>query len=306
LKETFSEWQEDKASRLAAAVAYYTILSLSPFLIVVLAVAALAFGKEAAQGELVNEMQNIVGEQGAQAIQTVIVNASKPQTGFFATILGVVTLLFGASGIFGELKDGLNTIWEVEAKTERGILGLIKDRFISLAMVMGVGFLLLVSLIMSAALSAVGNYIGGLLPLNSTVLQLLNFIISFIVITLLFAMIYKVLPDVIISWKDVWIGAAITSFLFTIGKFLLGFYLGKSGIDSAYGAAGSLVLVLVWVYYSAQILFFGAEFTQVYANRFGSHIKPDKDAIALTEKARLQQKTSDAQASKPEIKPKTD
>ncbi len=295
LKSTYAEWSEDKASRLAAALAYYTILSLSPFLIVVLAITALAFGKEAAQGELVNELQNIVGPQGAQAIQTVIANASKPQSGILATILGMATLLFGASGVFGELKDGLNTIWDVEAKTGRGVIGFIQDRFVSLAMVMGVGFLLLVSLMMSAALAGVGKYVGGLLPLPTMVLEIINFIISFSVITILFALIFKVLPDVIISWRDVWIGAAITSFLFTIGKFLLGLYLGRSGIATAYGAAGSLVLILAWVYYSAQILFFGAEFTQVYANQYGSHIKPDKDAIPLTDASRAQHEISESQ-----------
>lgn len=297
-KAAYSEWSEDKASRLAAAVAYYTILSLSPFLIVVLAIVGLAFGKEAAQGEIVDEMQNFVGTQGAEAIQSIIVNASKPKTGIVATLLGVATLLFGASGVFGELKDGLNTIWEVEAKTERGFVGLIKDRFISLAMVMGVGFLLLVSLIMSAGLAVLGKYIGDRLPVPTTVLEIINFILSFVVITLLFALMYKVLPDVIISWRDVWIGAAITSFLFTVGKFLLGFYLGRSGIASAYGAAGSLILVLAWIYYSAQILFFGAEFTQVYANRYGSHIKPGKDAIPVTEAITARQGMPDSEGDK--------
>jgi membrane protein len=306
LKSTYAEWSEDKASRLAAALAYYTILSLSPFLIVVLAITALAFGKEAAQGELINELQNIVGPQGAQAIQTVIANASKPQSGILATILGMATLLFGASGVFGELKDGLNTIWDVEAKTGRGVIGFIQDRFVSLAMVMGVGFLLLVSLMMSAALAGVGKYVGGLLPLPTMVLEIINFIISFAVITILFALIFKVLPDVIISWRDVWIGAAITSFLFTIGKFLLGLYLGRSGIATVYGAAGSLVLILAWVYYSAQILFFGAEFTQVYANQYGSHIKPDKDAIPLTDAARAQQGISESQTDITKAKLKKD
>ena len=271
---TYSDWREDQASRLAASLAYYTILSLSPFLIIILAIVGLFFGTEAAQGELINELRNIVGDQGAQAIQMVIANASKPKSGIIATSLGLVTLLFGASGVFGELKDGLNIIWEVEPRVDTGILNLIKDRFISLALVMGVGFLLLVSLLISAALATVGKYLGGILTLPPTVLEITNFLISFAVITILFAMIYKILPDVNIVWRDVWIGAAITSFLFTIGKFLLGFYLGRSTIGSAYGAAGSLVLVLVWVYYSAQILFFGAEFTQIYANRFGSQLKP--------------------------------
>jgi membrane protein len=195
-----------------------------------------------------------------------------------ATVVAVATLLIGASGVFGQLQDALNTVWGVEPKEGRGVWGFIKDRFLSFVAVLGTGFLLLVSLVLSSALAALGKWFSGSLPLPEAVLQAINFLLSFIVITGLFALIFKVLPDAKVAWRDVWIGAALTAVLFTIGKFAIGLYLGKSNVASAYGAAGSLVIVLVWVYYSAQILLYGAEFTQVYANRFGERIVPAPDA----------------------------
>ena len=282
IKATFSEWSEDKAERLAAALAYYSVIALAPLVVIVIAIAGLVFGRDAAQGQIVGQITSLVGQQSAEAIQGIIANASRPKSGIWATVFGVAALLFGASGVFGQLQDGLNTVWEVKPKPGRGILGILKDRFLSLTMVLGVGFLLLISLVISAALSALGVYLNGLLPLPGVVLQVVNFIISFVVITLLFALLFNVLPDAKIAWGDVWIGAAITALLFVIGKFLLGLYIGRSSLGSAYGAAGSLIVILVWVYYSAQIVFFGAEFTQVYANRYGSQIKPDKDAVATS------------------------
>jgi len=292
-KETFSDWSEDKASRLAAALAYYAVISLAPLLILLISIAGFALGKEAAQGRISAQIQGLIGQQSAQAIEGIIANANKPTTGVLASVAAIITLILGASGVFGALQDGLNTIWEVEPRPGRGIIGIIKDRFLSLTMVLGVGFLLMVSLVVSAALTALGDLMGGLLPLPAFVLQALNLIVSFAVITLLFALIYKFLPDVEIRWKDVWIGAAITSLLFSIGKFLIGLYLGRSSVGSAYGAAGSLVVILIWVYYSAQILFFGAEVTQVYADTFGSRIKPDKDAKLVTQRKRAQQGEAD-------------
>jgi membrane protein len=289
IKETFRDWSEDKAVRLAAAMAYYTVVALAPLLIIVIAIAGVFFGKEAAEGQIVAQINSLVGQQSGEAIQGIIANASQPKSGVIASIFGIATLLFGASGVFGQLQDGLNTVWEVEPKPGRGILGIIKDRFLSLTMVLGVGFLLLVSLVFSAGLSAFGAYLQGLLPLPEIILQGLNFVISFIVISLLFAMLFKILPDATIAWSDVWVGAVITALLFTGGKFLLGLYLGRSSVGSAYGAAGSLIVILIWIYYSSQILFFGAEFTQVYANQYGSLIKPDKDAVAVTQKARAEQ-----------------
>lgn len=288
-KTTIKEWSEDKASRLAAALAYYTVVALAPLLIILIAIAGLVFGREAAQGQIVDQIGTLVGDQSTSAIQDIIVNANQPKSSFIASVIGIATLLFGASGVFGALQDGLNTIWEVQPKPGRGIIGIIKDRFVSLTMVFGVGFLLLVSLVVSAGLAAMGEYVGGLLPLPEIVLQSLNFIISLVVITLLFAMIFKFLPDAEITWGDVWIGAAITALLFTIGKLLIGIYLGRSNVGSAYGAAGAMIVILIWVYYSAQILFLGAEFTQVYANKHGSRIKPDEDAVAVTEEERGEQ-----------------
>lgn len=289
LKETFNEWNEDKASRLAAALAYYTIFSLAPLLVIVIAIAGAVFGEEAARNQIVGQIQGLVGQQGAEAVQAMILNASKPGSGLIASIVGVVALLFGASGLFGQLQDALNTIWEVTPKPDRGLKGIIQDRFFSFTMVLGTGFLLLVSLVLSAALAAFGNYFGHLMPGMAELWQFVNFAVSFGVITLLFALIYRVLPDAKVAWGDVWIGAAVTALLFTIGRLLIGLYLGSSAIGSAYGAAGSLVVVLVWVYYSAQILLFGAEFTQVYATRYGSHIEPTKNAMRVTEAARLNQ-----------------
>lgn len=289
LKETFQEWQEDKTSRLAASLAYYTVFSLAPLLIIAIAIAGAIFGEEAARGEIVGQIQGLVGTEGAQAIQAAIENASQPDVSSVASLLSVIALLFGASGVFAQLQDALNTVWEVKEKPGRGVKGFIRKRVLSFSAVLGIGFLLLVSLVVSAVLSALNSYLSNLLPGIDFFWELLNFAISFGVITLLFALMYKYLPDVKIKWSDVWIGAAITALLFTIGKFLLGLYLGRGSFASTYGAAGSLVIILAWVYYSAQILFFGAEFTQVYARRFGSQIVPDEHAVPLTEQERAKQ-----------------
>jgi membrane protein len=278
MKDAASDWSRDRAPRLGAALAYYTVFSLVPFLVVVIAVIGLVFGEVAAQSAILSQIAELVGEQTAAAIKDMILRANQPSTGLFATAVAVATLLIGASGVFGQLQDALNTVWGVEPKEGRGVWGFIKDRFLSFVAVLGTGFLLLVSLILSSALAAFGKWFGGLLPLPEAVLQLMNFAFSFLVVTGLFALIFKVLPDAKVAWRDVWIGAALTSALFTIGKFALGVYLGKSNVASAYGATGSLVLVLLWVYYSAQILLYGAEFTQVYANRVGERIVPTPDA----------------------------
>ena len=278
MKDAASDWSRDRAPRLGAALAYYTVFSLVPFLVVVIAVIGLVFGEVAAQSAILSQIAELVGEQTAAAIKDMIQRANQPSTGLFATAVAVATLLIGASGVFGQLQDALNTVWGVEPKEGRGVWGFIKDRFLSFVAVLGTGFLLLVSLILSSALAAFGKWFGGLLPLPEAVLQVMNFAFSFLVVTGLFALIFKVLPDAKVAWRDVWIGAALTSALFTIGKFALGVYLGKSNVASAYGATGSLVLVLLWVYYSAQILLYGAEFTQVYANRVGERIVPTPDA----------------------------
>jgi membrane protein len=287
VKETFSEWSADKASRLAAALAYYTVFSLAPLLIIVIAIASVVFAN--AQQQLLEQVQQLVGAEGAEQVRTMIEQTSQPSASIPATIIGVVTLLLGASGVFGQLQDSLNTIWEVQPKPGRGILAVVKDRFLSFSMVLGIGFLLLVSLVVSTALSALTTVVGEELGIAAAAGQVANIVISFAVTTLLFAMIYKVLPDVEIDWSDVWIGAAVTALLFTLGRFLIGLYLGRSAVGSAYGAAGSLVVILLWIYYSAQILFLGAEFTQVYARRHGSRIMPAANAIRMTQAARINQ-----------------
>jgi membrane protein len=272
LKASFSEWLEDKAPRLGAALAYYTAFSLSPLLIIVIAVAGLAFGQEAAEGQIIAQMESLVGEDGAKAIAAMIQNARKPSSGIIAGVVGLATLLIGATGVFGELRDALNTIWEVQPKPSRGLIGLLKDRFLSFTMVLGVGFLLLVSLSVNAGLAAMGSFLGGMLPGLAVLGQIVNFVVSFSVIGLLFAMIYRYLPDLKIPWRHVWIGAVLTAVLFEIGKFLIGFYLGNSSVTSAYGAASSLAIILIWIYYSAQIFLLGAEFTQVYAKHHESRL----------------------------------
>lgn len=281
LKRAGHEWIDDKAGRLGAALAYYTIFSVAPLLIVVVAVAGFAFGEEAVRGQIVGELAGLVGQQSAETIQTMIESARKPDEGLLATIVAIATILAGATGVFIQLQDALNTVWEVRRKPGAGILASIRDRFISFAMVFVVGFLLLVSLIVSATLSAIGKYLGGILPVPEIVLQVINIVLSFLIVMVLFAMIFKVLPDVLIAWRDVWVGAAVTALLFTIGKFLIGLYLGRSSVASTYGAAGSVVIFLLWVYYSAQIILYGAEFTQVYACRFGTRILPKASAYAV-------------------------
>lgn len=282
LTDTFTEWNEDKPFQLAAALSYYTLFSLAPLLIIAMAVAGLVFGREATQHQIASTIQGMVGPQGAQAIQALIQSASTPSSGILATLIGVVTLLLGAGGVVGQLQDSLNTIWGVAPKPELGLMGLLRVRILSFGMVLGIGFLLLVSLVISAALTAFLQFVGGASIGESFLWHGIEFLVSFGLITLLFALIYKVLPDVHMAWKDVGIGAAMTALLFTLGKFLIGLYLGHSSVSSAYGAAGSLIVVLLWVYYSALIFFFGAEFTQVYATRYGVGVKPDEHAMTIT------------------------
>lgn len=269
LKTTASKWSTDGASRLGAALAFYTMLSIAPLLVVVTAIGGLVYGQEAARGELIRRLEGLVGRQAAEVLQTMLANAYHPAAGIIASGIGIILLLFGATGVVVELQDSLNRIWGVQGQAPGGIWGFVCTRLRSFLLILAVGFLLLASLVFSAVLTVVVHYFSGV---GSPLLwQVINLLISFGIITLLFALIFKLLPDADIAWKDVWIGAALTAVLFTIGKFLIGLYLGTSSLSSTYGAAGSLAVFLVWVYYSAQILFFGAEFTQVYANRHGTH-----------------------------------
>jgi membrane protein len=278
LQESFTEWQEDKASLLAAALAYYTVFSITPLLVIAIAIAGAVFGQDAARGEILQQINGLVGKQGAEAIETALANANQPELGSIASIISVIILLIGASGVFAQLQEALNTVWNVKAKPEKGIWQFIRKRLLSFGMVLAIGFLLLVSLILSAMLSGISNLDINLLPGFDPLWEIVNFAISFGFISLLFALIYKYLPDVKIRWKDVWVGAIITALLFTIGKYLIGLYLGQGSLGSTYGAAGSLIVFLAWVFYSAQILLFGAEFTQVYARKYGRNIRPNSHA----------------------------
>jgi membrane protein len=287
IKQTFAGWMEDGALDLGAALAYYAIFSLAPLVLIVIAVAGLVWGRDAVQGQLVGQLQGIVGPEGGQAIQTMVANVGKHSAGVVATIVGVVTILFGATGVFVELQTALDRIWNVEPKPGAGVWGFVKTRMLSFGMILGIGFLLLVSLVVATAVTAVITWATGLLPGTKALAEIATFLLSFAMTTLLFAMIFKVLPDVKIAWRDVGIGAAATALLFTLGKFLIGLYIAKSSIASTYGAAGSLVIVLLWIYYSSQILFLGAEFTQVYAGRYGSNIRPSSHAVPVVRRTEV-------------------
>ena len=291
IQDTLQEWGEDKATRLAAAVAYYTVFALPPLLLLLLTIARLIYGNDSG-GQLEQLITEQVGPTAGDAITAILGSDqadNATRNAAIATLVSIATLLFGASGLFLQLEDAMNTIWDVERQST-GIMGFIKKRGSGVVMVLGFGFLLLVSLAASAFLSGFSSAIANALPGSTLIYQIINFIISFAVITLLFAMIFKFVPDVKVEWRDVWLGAAITALLFSIGKWALGLYIGSSAITSSYGAAGSLIALLLWVYYSAQILFFGAEFTQVYARHRGARIEPDDDdAVALDPEKRTKQ-----------------
>jgi membrane protein len=269
LKGAFTDWLDDEAPRLGAALAYYTLFALAPLLVVAIAIAGLVFGQEAAQGRIVAELQGVVGQSGAEAVKGLIENSRKPATGIVASVLGLATLLLGAAGAFVELRSALNRVWEVETPAT-GIWGFIRDRLAAFALVLSVGFLLMGSLVLSAAITAAGGLLSRYISHPVILLHAANAALSLMVITVLFALIFKLLPDARIAWGDVWVGAALTSLLFTVGKFAIGLYLGQSGVTSTYGAAGSVVVLIVWVYYFAQIFYFGAELTQAYARTHGS------------------------------------
>lgn len=269
LKQTYTKWSEHQAPRLGASVAFYSLLSFAPLLVLIAAIAALVFDRTTAQNAMIDQARQMIGDRGADTVKSLLINAQKPSSGIFASAVAFITLLFGASGVFSELRDALNTIWDAQPKDASGFLGMVKQKLFSFGMVLSVGFLLLVLLILSAGLAFAGKFFGQMLPIPVPVFEVLNLLVSFAVITVLFALLYRYVPSRKIEWRDVWVGAIGTALLFTIGKFLLGLYLGKASVGSAYGAAGSLVAVIVWVYYSAQIFFFGAEFTRVYADAHG-------------------------------------
>ncbi len=265
LRQSFSDWNDDNAPRLGAALAFYTILSISPLVVLVIAIVSLVFDRSSAQAHLLDQVQSLMGVEGRTAVQSMLTSSGKASSGILATLIGLATLLFGASGVFGELRSALNTIWDADPKIHSGIWGMLRERVFSFGMVFSVGFVLLVSLVASAGLAAVTKFFSGLVPFPPFMLASVNFLVSFVGIAVLFSLILKYVPETPVDWSDVRIGAVATALLFTIGKSLLGVYLGKASPGSAYGAAGSLVVLVIWVYYSAQIFFFGAEFTHVYA-----------------------------------------
>jgi membrane protein len=280
LRETFNEWQQDKVPILAAALSYYMIFSIAPLLILVIAVLGFIVGEQIAQEEVFTKLESVVGAENAVSIQTVLKNQFSPSSNIRATLVAIATILFGATTVFAQLKQALNMIWGVQPKPGRGLKDFIKTRILSIFMVLGIGLILLLSLIISSVLSGTSEILEKYLFIPSFIWSLVDLAISFGLITLLFAQIYRVLPDVKIAWKDVGVGAAMTAVLFIIGKSVISLYLGQSSIASAYGAAGSFVVLLMWIFYSTQIFLFGAEFTQVWSRRYGSQIRPNKNATS--------------------------
>jgi membrane protein len=286
LKQTFNEWSQDKAPQLGAALAYYTVFSLAPLILVLLAVVGVIFRNDPAGAwdKITQQMSYFLDPSAVQVVQSIAQKASQPGKSTIATIIGVALALFGASGVFGQLQDALNTIWGVKAKPGAGIWGFLRSRFLSFAMVGGICFLLLVSLTLESLLKGFSHYVQSVLPGGIVVAMAVYLIFDFGVVILLFAMIFKFLPDAQVQWRDVWIGAVMTAIFFGIGKWLLGFYLGSGAAGSAYGPASSLITLLLWIYYSSQILLFGAEFTQVYADRAGREVKPSEYAVHVEQK----------------------
>lgn len=273
------QWVEDQPFQLASSLSYYTLFSLAPLLIIVISIAGFAFGRQAAEHQIVETIQGLVGRESAEALQAIIQDANnKPDSGAVSTVLGVIFLLVGAGGVVGQLQTSLNVIWGVTPKSGQGIFGFVRHRIISYAMVLAIGFLLLVSLAVSAFLTGFTRFVGTAFGATEFVAHAFDLLVSLVLVTTLFAMIYKILPDAKVEWRDVWVGAALTSVLFSIGKMLIGFYLGSSGVTSSYGAAGSLITILLWVYYSSLIFFLGAELTQVYAREYGSGVFPSEYA----------------------------
>jgi membrane protein len=271
IKDTVSAWIDDYAPSMGAAIAYYTVFSIAPLLLIVISVAGVVFGAEAARGEVVAQLEGLLGTDGAEAVQDMLVAVSEPGTSTLTTLLGFAALLVGATTVFAELQSSLDRIWRVpERQRSSGLWALLRARVLSFGMILGIGFLLIVSLLASAGLSALGRVWAPLFGEGEAIAHAIDFLVSLAIVTTVFAMIYKIMPRAHIRWHDVWLGALVTALLFAIGKFLIGLYIGKSGVATGYGAAGSLVILLLWVYYAAQIFLLGAEFTWLYAHRFGS------------------------------------
>jgi membrane protein len=296
-REVFAEWSEDQASRFAAALALYTILSLGPLILLIVSVVGLVIGEDAAKNQIIENTQGIVGGQGAEVIQNVLENARRPGNGVTGAIIGFVFLILGLTGLVGQMQTALNTMWEIRPKPKQGIMGLLRRRLASLGTLAGLLFLFLVALVGSSAISALtGTFVGGAAEVG---VQALNVVVSFVIFTLVFAFIYKVVPEADVRWRDVWVGAAVTSVLFNIGRGGIAVYLAYSKTASYFGAAGSLIVLIIFIYYSAQIFFVGAEFTQVFANRYGGRVKPEEHAEAIPEEPEESRGGAGAQAQKP-------
>jgi membrane protein len=281
LKDSAIAWDDDNIGQQGAALSFFTVFSLPPLLMIVIVLSSFAFGQEAANGQLVSQIRELIGIEGASFVQTLITNAYNSDSNFLVTIFSVVMLLLGASAVFIQLRNSLNTIWRVQQKPIGTILAFLQVRLLSFAMTLVIGFLLIVSLIISAVLAAMSNYLSNLLAILTTLVRFLDLVISFAGITVMFALMFKFVPDAALKWRDVWVGAAVTSLLFSIGKFVIGLYLGNGAIGSTFGAASSLVIIMLWAFYSSQIVLFGAEFTRLYAMRFGTKIIPSANAVRV-------------------------
>ncbi|HLK63125.1 MAG TPA: YihY/virulence factor BrkB family protein [Bryobacteraceae bacterium] len=304
VKRAYSQWNLHEVPRLGAALAFYTVLSLAPLLIVVVSIAGIVFGKTHVQTEILTQVTALIGNEGAAAVRAMLENAHRPTSGAIATGIGILTLLFGASGVFGELRSSLDKIWEVTAASSKGgLIGMVRERLFSFGMVLAVGFLLLVSLVISAVIAALGKSFSGLLPLPEIVLHAITFVVTFATISVVFALIFQYVPEKRLPWRDVLAGGVFTSLLFSVGKFLIGLYLGKAGVGSAYGAAGSIVVITVWIYYSAQIFFFGAELTRAYAEAGGA---PARAKEGAQEEDRLTSTFAAKPAAQPSSRPQED
>jgi membrane protein len=283
IKQTFGEWSDDKGGRLGAALSYYTVFSLAPLLLVIISIAGLAFGRAAAEGRIFAELSGLMGSDAARLIQSAVAKANHTRGGILGAVLGVVILIAGATGVVVELQDALDTVWKVKPKPNRGIWGVVRTRLLSVAMILSLGFLLLVSLVVSAVLAAFSGWMRSAIGDIAVVSWVIDAAVALAVIATLIALIYKILPDAEVAWRDVWVGAIATAVLFMIGKYLIGLYIGRASVGSAFGAAGSLAVLLVWIYYSAQIVLLGAEFTRVFANRFGAKVRPSRQAVPARE-----------------------
>ena len=280
MKEVFSNFSDDKVMKYSASLSYYTVFSIAPILIIIISIAGFFFGKEAIQGQVFGQLNGLVGQQAATQIQEMIGNTHSSGNTFIASVISIVVLILGATGIFGEIQDSINSIWGLKSKPKTGIIKIIINRLISFSLIVSLGFVAMVTLLLNTAVDVLSKNLARLIPgAGQYFVEILNYILIFVVITAMFAVIFKVLPDAKIKWRDVIRGAVLTAILFIIGKFVISIYVQKTNVGSVYGAAGSIVILLVWVYYTAVILYFGAEFTKVYAIKYGSKILPNNYAV---------------------------